>query len=111
MDENQTPVPQSFIALFVPRGRSRPVGSAAAIAARYELCEDLAQTLTEHARTTLFALSITEDLVLGRMHQGLLQEGSVVTPEEATWVITRLAELLAWPLPDLAHEGAQVPLR
>ena len=106
MDENQSPVPQSFVALFVPRGHARPTAARSAIAARYDLCEDLAQALTEHASTTLFALSITETLVLERMHQGLLQHDSVVTPPEARWVITRLAELLAWPLPELAGDSA-----
>lgn len=106
MDENQTPIPESFIALFVPRGRNRPTASRAAIAARYDLCEDMAQMLTEHARTSLFALSITEELVLGRMHQGLLEDGSVVGADEARWVITRLAELLDWPRPAFDGEPA-----
>jgi len=100
MDENQTALPPSFIALFIPRGRTRPSASQATIAARYDLCEDLAQTLTEPARTTLFALSITEDLVLERMHQGLLADGSGVSPDEARWIITRLAELLDWHAPE-----------
>ena len=72
MDEDQTPIPESFIALYLPRGRSRPTAPRRQIAARYDLCEDMAQMLTEHARTTLFALSITEQLVLERIHQGLL---------------------------------------
>lgn len=98
-DENQSPIAESFIALFVPRGRSRPSEPRAVIAARYELCEDMAQMLTEHARTMLFSLSITEDLVLERVHQGLLAEGSVVEAGEAWWVTRRLAELLDWPQP------------
>ncbi len=98
-DENQSPIPASFIALFVPRGRERPTATRAAIAARYDLCEDMAQMLTEHARTTLFALSITEALVLDRIHQGLLADGSVVSAHEARWVTCRLAELLDWPMP------------
>ena len=102
MDENQTPIPESFIALFVPRGRTRPTQLRAVIATRYDLCEDMAQMLTEHARTSLFALSITEELVLERMHQGL-EDGSVVSAEEAGWVITRLAELLDWPRPALSQ--------
>ena len=106
MDENQTAIPESFIALFVPRGRSRPTQLRAAMAARYDLCEDMAQMLTEHARTSLFALSITEELVLERMHQGLLEDGSVVSPDEARWVITRLAELLDWPRPGPAGDPA-----
>jgi hypothetical protein len=106
MDENQSPIPESFIALFVPRGRMRPSEPRATIAARYDLCEDMAQMLTEHARTTLFALSITEGHVLERMHDGLRGEGSVVSRAEAGWVITRLAELLDWPRPELAPDAA-----
>lgn len=101
-DENQSPVPASFVALFVPRGRNRPAATRAAIGARYDLCEDMAQMLTEHARTTLFSLSITEALVLERVHQGLLAEGSVVRADEARWVTCRLAELLDWPMPVFA---------
>jgi hypothetical protein len=106
MDEDQSPIPASFIALFVPRGRSRPLEPRRAIAARYDLCEDMAQMLTEHARTTLFALSITEALVLERMHQALLTDGAVVGRAEARWIVTRLAELLAWPCPELADDPA-----
>ena len=106
MDEDQSPIPQSFLALFVPRGRARPSEPRHVIAARYDLCEDMAQMLTEHARTTLFALSITEPLVLERMHQGLLSDGAVLSRDEARWVITRLAELLEWPRPELADDPA-----
>jgi hypothetical protein len=102
MDENQLPIPESFVAVFTPRGRSRPTESRAVIAERYDLCEDMAQMLTEHAHATLFALGITEQLVLGRIHDGLRADGSVVAPGEAAWVVTRLAELLDWPRPDLA---------
>jgi hypothetical protein len=94
--ENQSPIAESFIALFVPPGRSRPSATRAQIAARYELCEDMAQMLTEHARTLLFSLSITETLVLDRVHQGLLTDDAVVSAAEAWWVTRRLAELLEW---------------
>jgi hypothetical protein len=106
MDEDQSPIPESFIALYLPRGRTRPTAPRRAIAARYDLCEDMAQMLTEHARTTLFALSITEQLVLERMHQGLLTNDSVVDRAEARWITRRLAELLEWPPPQLPdHAG------
>jgi hypothetical protein len=106
MDEDQTPIPESFIALYLPRGRSRPTAPRRQIAARYDLCEDMAQMLTEHARTTLFALSITEQLVLERIHQGLLAgEERVVEPAEARWIVLRLAELLDWPAPEPAPEA------
>ncbi len=101
-DDNQIVIPQPFIALFIEPGRTRPGESRAAIAARYELCEDMAQMLTEAASLKLHELGITEDLVLERIHRGLLIEGSVVSPAEAGWVVCRLAELQGWPVPDWA---------
>jgi hypothetical protein len=98
-DDDQTPVPRSFIDLFVPPGRIKPREPRDVIAARYELCEDLAQMLTEHARTKLFELGVAETDVLERIHGGLLAEGSVVAADEAGWVVCRLAELLDWPMP------------
>lgn len=95
-DENQIPVPPSFVALFVPPGRIKPTEPRAVIAERYELCEDLAQMLTETAQERLHALGIAESDVLERLHRGLVADGSPVTPDEAQWVITRLAELLGW---------------
>ena len=95
-DENQIPVPPSFVALFVPPGRLKPTEPRAVIAERYELCEDLAQMLTETAQERLHALGITEADVLERLHRGLLAEGSPVSADEAQWVVTRLAELLQW---------------
>ncbi len=63
---------------------------------RYELCEDMACMLTEHAQTMLFNLSLTEEDVLLRCHDGLMAGASVFTEQESDWVIRRLAELLAW---------------
>jgi hypothetical protein len=103
-DENQSPIPRSFIELYIPRGRARPTEPRGVIAARYDLCEDMAQMLTEHARATMLELGITEQLVLDRMHRGLLVDGSVVTASESRWVTCRLAELLGWPQPELPVE-------
>jgi hypothetical protein len=103
-DEDQSIVPHSFIELYLPRGRTRPIEPREIIAARYDLCEDMAQMLTEHARTTLFDLGITEQLVLDRVHRGLLAEGSVVSKDEARWVTVRLAELLGWAQPDITYD-------
>ncbi len=96
-DGNQIVVPPSFVALFVPPGRIKPTAARAEIAARYELCEDLAQMLTEHARTKHWELGVTEQDVLQRMHQGLLGPEAPVSEAEAAWVVRRLAELLDWP--------------
>ncbi len=98
-EDSQIVVPPSFIALFVPPGRVKPTEPRAVIAARHELCEDLAQMLTEHALTKRFELGVTEDDVLQRIHAGLAA-GDTVSAAEAGWVVQRLAELLDWPQPD-----------
>ena len=103
-DENQSLIPRSFIELYLPRGRQRPIEARQIIAARYDLCEDMAHMLTDHARATLLELSVTEQLVLDRMHRGLLADGSVVGPDEARWVVCRLAELLGWPQPEISRD-------
>jgi hypothetical protein len=99
-DANQIVTPPSFIALFVPPGRSKPTASREDIAARYEFCEDLANMLTEHASAKLWELGITEADVLERMHRGLVSGDMTLSTLEAQWVICRLAELLGW------HAGA-----
>lgn len=99
-DHNQFIVPPSFIALFVPPGRSKPTETREHIAERYEWCEDLATMLVDTARNRLWELGITEADVLERVRQGLLGEQAGIDPAEAGWVIRRLAELLDWePLP------------
>jgi len=102
MDEHyQIEIPASFFALYVPQGRIKPTASRDVIAARYELCEDMANHLFDYARARHFDLGIAEDEVLTRCHRGLLADGSGMGSEEAGWVIRRLAELLAWECPDL----------
>lgn len=100
-DPNQIEIPQSFLALFTAPGRSRPSAPRAEVAARYELCEDLATLLTGTAADMQFSLGIAESDVLQRVHQGLLGEAAVVTPSEAWWVVCRLAELSNWEQPSL----------
>lgn len=93
-DESQIEIPPSFVALYVPPGRIKPTLPRTELAARYELCEDMAQMLVDTARTLEFSLGITQDDVLQRVAQGLQGDGAVVSEAEAGWVITRLAELL-----------------
>ena len=97
-DENQILIPQSFMVLFLDPGRSRPNAPREVVAGRYELCEDMANLLTEHAQTTVFEQGVSESQVLLRCRQSLLVEGSVFSEPEAGWIICRLAELLNWPL-------------
>jgi hypothetical protein len=97
-DEFQIDIPASFMALYLPPGKIKPTLGLRALAARYELCEDLANLLTEKAANLQFTLGITEELVLAQCEAGLLTGPAVVSPEEAHWVVCRLAELLQWPM-------------
>jgi hypothetical protein len=96
-EENQIFIPESFLALFIQPGRYKPSASHTDIYARYELCEDMANLLTETAQNMQFTLGITEQDVLNQCLRGLQVEGSVVTLAESDWVVHRLAELLNWP--------------
>jgi hypothetical protein len=98
---NQTYLPESFTALYVPPGKVKPSIGLREMAGRYELCEDLANLLTEKAANMQFTLGITEDLVLQQCELGLLADPAVVSPVEARWVVCRLAELLNWPMDQL----------
>ena len=96
-DENQIPVPESFIALYLD-ARQRLTASRATIAARYELCDDLANLLTDHCSTVHFRDGLDEATVLSRCHRGLLAPPTTVEALEAEWVVRRTAELLGWPV-------------
>jgi hypothetical protein len=95
-DANQIVVPPSFLELFTTPGGYKLTETMEYVRARYELCEDLAQMLTEQAAARQFELGVAGQQVLEKMHQGLAAPGSPVQPPEALWVIRRLAELLAW---------------
>lgn len=102
-DDNQIIVPPSFIALCSDaRGRLRM--SAAAVRDRHELCEDLACGLVERAQQ-LHHDAPSEQGVLAGMHAALVTPTSPLAPEEARWVVLRLAELLGWHSPELAEPG------
>ena len=97
MESSQFVIPASFIDLYAAPGRPKPSAPREEIAARYELCEDLASSLTDHARSIFWDHGAAEPDVLERVHRGLAGSESGVTPAEAQWVTRRLAELLDWP--------------
>ncbi|MCK9382881.1 MAG: hypothetical protein M0P95_17700 [Sulfuritalea sp.] len=107
--DNQIEIPQSFMAMYVAPGHSRPNATQEAVLARYEQCEDMACMLTEHAQTLAFKEDFTEQEVLVRCHQGLQADASDFTEAESRWVILRLAELLKWTPPKFCdgevHKG------
>jgi hypothetical protein len=104
-DENQIYLPDSFLNLYRD-ARQRLTAPLAEVRARYELCEDLAQQLEEHARSrSIHAHGSEVDLLL-RYHAGLVDPDSGFSRAEAVWVITRLSELLGWECPALPGEDA-----
>jgi hypothetical protein len=96
-DDNQTFVPDSFIALYRD-ARGRLTAPRETIATRHELCEDMANLLTEHCSTIHFRDGVEESQVLERVHLGLLAPPITVEAPEAEWVVRRTAELLGWPV-------------
>lgn len=96
--DNQIEPPQSFMAMYVKPGHSRPFAPQEVVLARYEQCEDMANVLAEQAQTLAFKKNLSEREVLERCQRGLRTEGADFTEQEAVWVICRLAELLGWEL-------------
>ncbi|WP_353235145.1 hypothetical protein [Diaphorobacter ruginosibacter] len=102
MDEtSQIQPPPSFVDIYAGRA-GRLTISKPELVARYELCEDLANHLTEQAQLIYHGGNASEEGVLRTMHDALCTEGSVVQPAEARWIVLRLAELLNWRAPGLA---------
>ena len=99
-DPNQIEVPPSFVALYASPSGHRLIEPMATVRQRYELCEDLAQMLTEQATTIQFKTDAPQREVLGTILAGLTAAQSPVQPAEAAWVVRRLAELLDWDPPD-----------
>jgi hypothetical protein len=93
-DESQIQPPPSFLALFTDARRQRLNAPLREVRARYELCEDLAQSLLEPARTLSHGGSLSDDEVLRRCQAGLADADSGLPAAQAEWVIRRLAELL-----------------
>ena len=100
-DDYQIDIPPSFFALYADAQRQRLREPIATVRARYEVCEDLATHLIEHARILAHVEVPSEDEVLQRIHEGLRSAESGVSATEARWVVLRLAELLSWQTPML----------
>ncbi|MDQ6629573.1 MAG: ATPase with chaperone activity [Pseudomonadota bacterium] len=97
-DHNQLVVPDSFMALFVPAGQSKPTATRAVISARYELCEDLAGQLVEHAQGQ-HDQGRSQEEILEAIRLGLRSGDSGIDEPESRWVVRRLAELQGWSDP------------
>lgn len=92
---SQILIPDAFRALYTDR-RGRLTVSREELAARAELCEDLAQQLQPMAQQLHFDLGVVEDEVLARIEATLANPESGLREAELPWLTGRLAELLGW---------------
>ncbi len=99
----QIDIPASFLALYVPSGRSKPTASWAQVLADYELCEDMANMLAPTAADLQFKLGVTEQDVIERCYSGLRTEPCVLNEAQSRWVVQRMAEILSWPWQNLEN--------
>ena len=97
-DENQTFVPESFVALYED-SRKRLTIAKADLAQRSEFCEDLAHLMIDTCSMAHFRNGVDTEQVLERSLHGLLGSDSGVRADEARWVTRRAAELLGWEWP------------
>jgi hypothetical protein len=104
--DSQMFVPDSFVQIYVLPGRHKPSIPLVELANRYELCEDMAQMLMGQVSLQQFSLGITETLALDHCLKGLCDMPEVLSTQEAQWVVSRLAELLCWPLPHFENGSA-----
>lgn len=96
---NQLFIADSFQDLYLD-SRGRSTLSREQLQARQELCEDLAQSLSEHCLTLQFRDDAAHTDVLAELHAGLLTPSASLLNGEARWVTVRTAELLQWDVPD-----------
>jgi hypothetical protein len=97
--ENQIEIPQSFVAIFMAPGKTKPSVPWLEVMKRYELCEDMANILTHTAGDLVLDYGVCDIEILDRCYAGLQNSSDAVTPSEARWIIMRLAELMGWELP------------
>lgn len=94
-DEYQIHIPPSFQSLHTD-ARQRLTVPLTELRLRYEICEDLANHMVEHAGDVHRGIGVPEDEVLARCLAGLRSPESGVSADEAVWVVRRLAELMGW---------------
>lgn len=97
---NQTEVPAAFMDIYCRHGR--PLETLATIGSRHEACEELSHQVSSFCASLQAKDEVSESEVLGRCYAGLLASPETVSEPEARWVIGRVAELLEWPIPEVA---------
>jgi len=99
MDEechNQILIPESFTEIYTDEQRGRLTIKKDELLRRYELCEDLANMLTERTSEQWFKTGWEKVEVLEQVRLGLVGDQGIVSDAEGNWVVRRLEELLGW---------------
>ncbi len=94
-DDYQIDIPPSFFAVYTD-ARKRLTEPIGVVRERYEVCEDLANHLVQHAQLLHHVEVPSESEILQRIQAGLETPDAGVAPAEAQWIVRRLAELLGW---------------
>ena len=104
--DSQIYIPPSFVAIYSD-ARGRLQTTLDELAARYELCEDLANHLVEQAQLLYHGAGAPSegDILLG-IHAGLAAPEAGFPDGQADWIVLRLAELLGWRAPALPGAAA-----
>ena len=94
--DRQINVPASFLAIYTPDGQRRPTPPRQWLEDRHDLCEDLAQLLTEKTKDKVWQLGITQYDAIERIERGLPALSLDLSTLECQWVMTRVREILQW---------------
>lgn len=95
-EDSQILIPESFTAIYSDPIRHRLTVCKEELATRYELCEDMANLLSESTAAQWFRTGQEKEEVLKQVLQGLLSECAIVSEPEAQWVTRRIEEVLGW---------------
>jgi len=95
-EDSQILIPEAFTAIHSDPIRGKLTISREELAQRFELCEDMANLLSDSTAAQWFKTGLEKEEVLEQVRQGLLGENSVVSEPEAQWVVGRIGEVLGW---------------
>ena len=104
-DHNQTLIPESFLALHVRHGR--PLLERREMEARYEYAESLAEQIAVVVASVPAEDAADQGDALRSVRESLLAELLSDREAEASWVVTRVAEICGWEPPDLADDAVR----
>ncbi len=94
--DNQILIPESFTQIYTDAQRGRLTVTKDELLQRYELCEDMANLLTERTSEQWFKTGWEKAEVLEQVRLGLMGEQAIVSEDEGHWAVRRLEELLGW---------------